>query len=99
MPYLRRDIYSLLYTSQLYGKAGTPVRIIRDRGEVLIVELEGGLRIPVHLKDITDDFVADQAQQLSGLVEKAPPTIRRPKRTKPAEGPAPPAIAALPSLF
>lgn len=99
MPFLARDIYSMLYTHQLYGKAGTPATIINDRDGVLIVELEGGLRIPLLPKDLTNESPIIEAQPLSAVEEKPAAAIRRPKRAKPAAGPGPPVISIQQSMF
>jgi hypothetical protein len=99
MPYLARDIKSMLNPSQIYGKAGSPVDIISDRIGVLIVGIPGGEKFSVKPNDLTDDLNTVHALRLSAVEEEAQSAVRRQKRTKSSARGSIASLSAQPSLL
>lgn len=99
MPYLVRHIHSLLNPSQVYGRAGSPVDIISDKGGVFIVGIPGGEKFSVKPNDLTDDLNTVQALRVSALEDAAPSTVRRSKRSKPSARGNVAGLPAQPSLL
>ena len=95
MPYLNRDVTSLVNYGQVYAKAGTEIIVVSQHGSVLIVRPKaGGIGFwippnylsdePIPIETQTDHTgnpaVDAPAQQLA---PKKTTAVRRPRRTEP----------------
>ncbi len=54
---LKCDVYSLVGKGKIYGYSGDEVKIISDKGNVLVVEDSKGNRFPVSIDEVTTSEV------------------------------------------
>jgi len=101
MPYLAKDIYSLLNRYKCYGEKGDTIEIISESSGVFIIERKkDGNRFSILRDEFTDDEPA--ATPRDKLAETQPPIVkgpasRKPKRSQPDHSATP--IQTQGSLF
>lgn len=77
---LKVDVYSHLRPDRMYGKKGDEVILIRERGNVAIVEGPDLNRFSVPIENLTEDAVPTENKET--IIQKPEP-VKKSKKQKP----------------